>query len=58
MNVTAAKPHATERFLAGSPDMAQITGSLTLRAICLAFLRFYPDCNMAKLRELKYLVRY
>jgi hypothetical protein len=56
VQVTAPAPHKTARLLAVSSDMAEFLAFVTLRETSLSFARLYPDYNIAKACESKYLL--
>jgi hypothetical protein len=56
VQVTDPTPHTTRRFLAVSPDMAELLAVVTLRETSLGFVRLYPDYNMAKACQFEYFV--
>jgi hypothetical protein len=56
MQVTTLTPHTKERLLAVSPDIAEFQAVVTRRETILSFVRLYPDSNMAKACEFKYLL--
>jgi hypothetical protein len=56
VQVTASTPQTTGRLLAVRPDIAKFLTVITLCETSLSFVHLYPDCNMAKTHQFKYLL--